>query len=419
MSMTVKELTKKIAQTEFSDEINKISLSIHLTNINYEVELNGLSSIYEYYLNQYNGWREITNIPNDLNTSFNFFKKHYDLIFALDNQFNSKENFISQWSSIKNSINNYLSSYNNQIFPIESIELKFLLELNNQSKEQFEGAFNYMTSNFQIRNSKEYFKGQLKCYEFQELKSDNKVSKTELEKKSLNQVRNYFNKKINDNQKVLSEYTNNIETNFSEHLNELDKLKEEKNQKFEEWFENTQNEEWKKWYEDKIETLARLEKTYETNLKLEKPARYWEIKSTKYFKQGNSAKTILIWVVILSSVFLSIVLFTAPDWIFQKVFKGNEVSIVRWSIVFITLISLLVYAIRALTKYMFSSYHLARDAEERHTLTFFYLALLKDTEVNEEDRKMILQSLFSRTDTGLLKEDSSPTLPGGIFEKMK
>ena len=68
---------------------------------------------------------------------------------------------------------------------------------------------------------------------------------------------------------------------------------------------------------------------------------------------------------------------------------------------------------------MFSSYHLARDAEERHTLTFFYLALIKDTEVNEEDRKMILQSLFSRTDTGLLKEDSSPTLPGGILEKMK
>ena len=327
--------------------------------------------------------------------------------------------FRSHWSSIKNSINNYLSSYNNQIFPIESIELKFLLELNNQSKEQFEGAFNYLTSNFQIRNSKEYFKGQLKCYEFQELKSDNKISKTELEKKTLNQVRNYFNKKINDNQKILSDYTNNVEINYSEHLKKLDNLQEEKNQKFEEWFENTQNEEWKKWYEEKIETIARLEKTYETNLKLEKPARYWQIKSDKYYKQGNTAKTILIWVVILSSIFLSIVLFTAPDWIFQKVFKGNEVSIVRWSIVFITLISLLVYAIRALTKYMFSSYHLARDAEERHTLTFFYLALIKDTEVNEEDRKMILQSLFSRTDTGLLKEDSSPTLPGGILEKMK
>ncbi|AWM14209.1 hypothetical protein DI487_10330 [Flavobacterium sediminis] len=419
MSMTVKELTKKIAQTEFSDEINKITLNINFPHINYEIEFTGLSSIYEFFLNQNNDWSKLVNLPNELKVSSNFFKRHYDLIFGLDNYFNDLNSFNTNWNSIKSSINNYLSSYNNQIFPIESSELKLLLGLLNENKEQFEGAFNYMTSNFQIRNSKEYFKGQLKSYEFQELKNDNKISKTELEKKTLNQVRNYFNRKISDNQKTLSEYTNNIEANYSEHLKQLDKLQEEKNQNFEEWFENTQNEEWKKWYEDKIETLSRLEKTYETKLKLEKPARYWQIKSDKYYEQGNTAKTILIWVVIVSSIFLSILLFTAPDWIFQKVFKGNEVSIVRWSIVFITLISLLVYAIRALTKYMFSSYHLARDAEERHTLTFFFLALVKDTEVNEEDRKMILQSLFSRTDTGLLKEDSSPTLPGGILEKLK
>ncbi|WP_146193444.1 DUF6161 domain-containing protein [Flavobacterium sediminis] len=417
--MTVKELTKKIAQTEFSDEINKITLNINFPHINYEIEFTGLSSIYEFFLNQNNDWSKLVNLPNELKVSSNFFKRHYDLIFGLDNYFNDLNSFNTNWNSIKSSINNYLSSYNNQIFPIESSELKLLLGLLNENKEQFEGAFNYMTSNFQIRNSKEYFKGQLKSYEFQELKNDNKISKTELEKKTLNQVRNYFNRKISDNQKTLSEYTNNIEANYSEHLKQLDKLQEEKNQNFEEWFENTQNEEWKKWYEDKIETLSRLEKTYETKLKLEKPARYWQIKSDKYYEQGNTAKTILIWVVIVSSIFLSILLFTAPDWIFQKVFKGNEVSIVRWSIVFITLISLLVYAIRALTKYMFSSYHLARDAEERHTLTFFFLALVKDTEVNEEDRKMILQSLFSRTDTGLLKEDSSPTLPGGILEKLK
>ena len=67
---------------------------------------------------------------------------------------------------------------------------------------------------------------------------------------------------------------------------------------------------------------------------------------------------------------------------------------------------------------MLSSFHLARDAEERHTLTFFYLALLKDTEVKDKDRELILQSLFSRADTGLLKEDSSPTMPNDILSKI-
>jgi hypothetical protein len=37
--------------------------------------------------------------------------------------------------------------------------------------------------------------------------------------------------------------------------------------------------------------------------------------------------------------------------------------------------------------------------------------------VTDNDRSIILQSLFSRADTGLLKEDSSPTMPTSIFEK--
>lgn len=67
---------------------------------------------------------------------------------------------------------------------------------------------------------------------------------------------------------------------------------------------------------------------------------------------------------------------------------------------------------------MFSSLHLARDSEERHTLTYFYLALLNETTITEDDRKLILQSLFSRSDTGLLKEDSGPTMPTDSLSKL-
>jgi len=66
---------------------------------------------------------------------------------------------------------------------------------------------------------------------------------------------------------------------------------------------------------------------------------------------------------------------------------------------------------------MFSSFHLARDCEERHTLTYFYLSLLKDSKVADSDRQLIMQSLFSRADTGLLKEDSSPTMPNDVVNK--
>ncbi len=94
------------------------------------------------------------------------------------------------------------------------------------------------------------------------------------------------------------------------------------------------------------------------------------------------------------------------------IYKG-----IKWSIILITIISLLAYGIKILARLTFSTYHLSRDAEEREQLTHVYLALKKDTSVEEVDRHLILQSLFSRSDTGLLKEDSSPTMPSGIVEK--
>ena len=94
----------------------------------------------------------------------------------------------------------------------------------------------------------------------------------------------------------------------------------------------------------------------------------------------------MFWVIGLACVLLTIILITSLDYIFNTVFNSNKIAIVRWSIVFVTLLSLIVFAVRALSKYMFSSFHLARDAEERHTLTFFYLSLLKDTEVKDDDR---------------------------------
>jgi len=73
------------------------------------------------------------------------------------------------------------------------------------------------------------------------------------------------------------------------------------------------------------------------------------------------------------------------------------------------------YILRLLIKMTLSSYHLASDAQERHQLTYQYLSLLQAKVIEEKDREIILQSLFSRADTGLLKGDSSPTMPDGLL----
>ncbi len=111
---------------------------------------------------------------------------------------------------------------------------------------------------------------------------------------------------------------------------------------------------------------------------------------------------------------MGIVLYLISDGTLKDLFEKTG-SAVRWSVVFITFVSFLAYGIRTFAKLMFSSYHLSRDAEEREQLSYVYLALKKEQSIDPTERHLIMQSLFSRADSGLLRDDSSPTMPGGSF----
>lgn len=57
-----------------------------------------------------------------------------------------------------------------------------------------------------------------------------------------------------------------------------------------------------------------------------------------------------------------------------------------------------------------SSFHLQRDAIERRRLTHVYMSLLREDAIKPEERSLVLQSIFSRADTGLIRGDG-PTMP--------
>ena len=63
-----------------------------------------------------------------------------------------------------------------------------------------------------------------------------------------------------------------------------------------------------------------------------------------------------------------------------------------------------------------SSYHLSRDAKERKNLSYFYLALIEKGAVSDKERALILNSLFSRSDTGLLKGEAAPSMPTNVSD---
>lgn len=69
-----------------------------------------------------------------------------------------------------------------------------------------------------------------------------------------------------------------------------------------------------------------------------------------------------------------------------------------------------------------SSFHLSRDAEERHQLVGFYLCLLSEKAVTEKERAIVINALFSRSETGLLQGESAPIMSAdvsSIVDKLK
>jgi hypothetical protein len=64
-----------------------------------------------------------------------------------------------------------------------------------------------------------------------------------------------------------------------------------------------------------------------------------------------------------------------------------------------------------LSKLTFSSFHLMRDSEEREQLTYLYLSLNNEGQIDGTSRELVLQALFSHSETGLLNGESGPTMP--------
>ncbi len=153
-------------------------------------------------------------------------------------------------------------------------------------------------------------------------------------------------------------------------------------------------------------------------LRLKEPAEYWKTRAEKLNTEGNSFRNLLILMIILTASSLYLLLWLTPEGMLLSFIKG-QASAIKWSIIYATFISFMIVGIRALLKAMFSSYHLSRDAEEREQLTYFYLSLRKESEINDNDKNLIMQSLFSRSDTGLLKEDSAPTMPSNLLDRIQ
>lgn len=170
-------------------------------------------------------------------------------------------------------------------------------------------------------------------------------------------------------------------------------------------------------YQDRIKVL---ENTYTKLLQLKGPAEYWDELAKSYRSRGWWLLGVvgLIGVLVFGS--LLALLFDCDKLPLLNHVKFDAAT-VRASLIFIVLTSVAGYLLHLFTRLSISSFHLARDYRERFQLTRVYLALIKDGDIqnDESTRQLILQSIFSRSDTGLLKGDHALTMPVALGEVVK
>lgn len=416
--MDIKDLRKLVEDSAFKGELNGLEIIINYPHLNSEIKFKGIQSVYKFVFNQVIGWNKLENIPPAFLVSKLHFEELKSNLIAIVTEFNEVDSiyFGRNFNNLKNKL--ILNKKNNSdyIFLYDAPETDFLISLYKKSNPNFNGALHFITNSIanQYKESS-YFTGMLLAYEFKQQGNSDILNRRNNEEANLSQIRSKFLEYIIEAEQQLNSNLSDAKENLTNHFETVDKLKDEKNKNFDDWFTGVQNG-FDDFFKTSTESITTNEDLYREKLRLEAPAKYWNDRATHLKKEGKNYLNWLIGVSVIAAILLFTLLMLLGTDYFEAAFN-DKIKGIKWSIILVTIVSLLAFAIKILSKMIFSSFHLSRDAEEREQLTHFYLALKKDTTIEPEERQLILQSLFSRADTGLLKDDSSPTMPTSIIEK--
>lgn len=282
--------------------------------------------------------------------------------------------------------------------------LVFITQVWDNDQSIINGIYDYYFNIARDEKKSGYFKGQLLGFYYKDANKFKEINKTIINE-NVKALYNKYNALYNKVQVDYEREVENVKERLTNHIEDSDK-----------WFKD-KTDSYNKYVNEKNEILAGLEKLYQEKLRLEAPATYWNIFRKKYQHSG------IIWIALcglvgsLIAIACLYLLNNLPD----QLFIGDRISVentIKWTILLALLFSTGFYLFRLFMKLGLSSFHLSRDANERLQLTYQYLSLLKENAVDEKHKEIIMQSLFSRADTGLLKGDSGPTMPDSLINQI-
>lgn len=226
--------------------------------------------------------------------------------------------------------------------------------------------------------------------------SDLKESKDDFETNIVLPIKSKLQEISDDSEEQFKEITTFIETKH----NEIQKQFDEQSKGLKE-FRSLINV----WQEEKEARLNDLEETYKNKLSLALPELLWNNRSEEYRRLAKCWTGVLVVFVVALVVSLRELVIVIHEYSLDTV---QEIPFVSKSFILVSIISFFVYIIRVLIKIVMSNHHLATEYEQKAALTRFYQALTyAGTDISQEERIIIIHSLFSKTETGLVKTDSS------------
>lgn len=414
MALTLQEARNLISNSVFVARLNDLSCTISYPYLNIQFELKGLYNMYKYFYHQFVGWENVkTASPIIFNVSHSYFNNTLTslerfIMKELQNQSLSENSIIPLFT--KDVLNNIKNLRSTTPFPFDSPEVEFLIALKSKNQTLADAAYYYFIGNIQPINSIYALEGMIMAYEFRNQDNSHIFNRRVIEKKSFDRLRSKFEGLSSDYENELTTHISKLKQDFKDRTDELVEFKTTKEKSVADWFisEKGAIEEFRK---ESQEGIDNIQASYRSKVELDEPIKYWTIRAKELRKKGNGLLAGILSVSLIFACAVYLLLWHTPADLMVSIFNGDKGAAIRWSIIFVVFVSIFFVVARALLKFMFSNYHLARDAEEREKLTYLYLSMIENGALDKEERKIILQSLFSRSDTGLLKEDSSPTMP--------
>lgn len=293
------------------------------------------------------------------------------------------------------------------------------IEINKDKGKEVAHAFYHFLVRSQVANinQKAGLEGVLLAYEYNNQDS-NLVKRSKTERRSIARIRGELVRKNREVIKEISDTSRDIENWLSSKQNEVEgtfveykakseqffrvnkKLSEKKADKF----DRAATEMFSHW----DEKLEGLEQKHHEKLQFAKPATYWKNAAKAHGRRGVFASLLISLVIMASLIGLS-EFFTI--WLLNKE-EVISLQSIQGAVIFASMAALVAFIVKVLARLAFSSFHLMRDAEEREQLTYLYLSLTDQEVLDESARDIVLQALFSRSETGLLNQESGPSMPG-------